>query len=92
MNKEQMTDFIESLKINEITSIPILFDYKTMQITNELEGYSWKMEYNFDFLNRKRIGFSFPTIGNYVQFFKTEKGAKRSLLKFCKRVLERNKN
>jgi hypothetical protein len=85
-NIEDFETFVNTMELNVRYDLPANFRYKWVKIEKELDyftkevQYSWAMEYNYS--TAGCVGYIFPLkSSNYVQSWKTEKGARRNFFK-----------
>lgn len=81
---------IESMEANKRYEMPVYFPFEKMWIEKGNDYYTkekfftWGLEYNYD--ATRRVGYVHPLeSSNIVKHFKTEGGAKRSLIMFLGR-------
>ena len=95
---EEFEKWVMEAKPNELYRMPeeLRFQYESVKIdknTHDIEDgeYSWSLSRNYAVLGS--VGYVFPLKNsNYVQSFKTEKGAKRNLLKQIKWIFDKRDN
>jgi len=79
-------ELVQAMEVNTYYELPENCRYKWIKIDKGSEYYSketyycWAMEYNYEVTGS--VGYIYPIIGNNkVAHFKTERGAKTSLIK-----------
>lgn len=85
---EKFTEFVMGVKVEEKYNFPETFRYKYLKIDFSDGKFSWVMERNFKVC--RGVGYVYPsTSPTIVSTFKTEKGAKRNIIKRFERALNK---
>lgn len=85
---KSFTAFVKSMVLGKHYYMPETFKYKWAEVEyNKEHGYSWCLERNYDVIGS--VGYVHPTKGQYVQYWKTEQGAKQNMLKYLGFIWER---
>lgn len=80
---DSFEEFVKNMEVNIFYELPKNCRYKWIKIEKSEDRYSkekyfcWTMEYNYSVAGFS--GYIYPSSGNKVTHFKTERGAKRSL-------------
>jgi len=84
---DDIQSFIDNLDVNVKYEFPTNFKYKWLKIEKGIDTftkelyYSWTMELNYYVAGRSGYIFPLKNGGNMVSQFKTEKAAKKNLIK-----------
>lgn len=80
---EAFSEFVNNMDLNKSYKIVVPFYYEIIRVDKNSETtFSWSLGCNYKVSGR--TGYSYPMASNnFVKQFKTEAGAKKSLIKHC---------
>lgn len=89
-SQEAFIEFVNYMDLNKSYKITTPFFYEMIRVDKNSDTvFSWSLGCNFKVAGR--TGYSYPMAsGNMVKQFKTEAGAKRSLIKYCEFLFKNN--
>lgn len=89
-SKEAFIEFVNNMDANKTYKITTPFLFEMIRVDKNSETtFSWSLGYNYKVSGRTGYSYSMAS-NNFVKQFKTEAGAKKSLIKHCEFLFKNN--